>query len=57
MKPGSPTVAMPGYDVRILEEGDEMPDGEMGNIVIKLPMPPSCLPTLWGNDQRSSIPT
>ena len=53
IKPGSPTVAMPGYDVRILsEEGDEMPDGEMGNIVIKLPMPPSCLPTLWGNDQR-----
>jgi propionyl-CoA synthetase len=53
IKPGSPTVAMPGYDVRILsEEGEEMPDGEMGNIVIKLPMPPSCLPTLWGNDQR-----
>ncbi len=53
IKPGSPTVAMPGYDVRILsEEGDEMPDGEMGNIVVKLPMPPSCLPSLWGNDQR-----
>jgi propionyl-CoA synthetase len=53
IKPGSPTVAMPGYDVRILsEEGDEMPDGEMGNIVVKLPMAPSCLPTLWGNDQR-----
>jgi propionyl-CoA synthetase len=53
IKPGSPTVAMPGYDVRVLsEEGDEMPDGEMGNIVIKLPMAPSCLPTLWGNDQR-----
>ena len=53
IKPGSPTVAMPGYDVRVLSEsGDEMPDGEMGNIVIKLPMPPSCLPTLWGNDQR-----
>jgi propionyl-CoA synthetase len=53
VKPGSPTVAMPGYDVRILsEEGEEMADGEMGNIVIKLPMPPSCLPTLWGNDKR-----
>ena len=53
IKPGSPTVAMPGYDVRILsEEGGEMPDGEMGNIVVKLPMAPSCLPTLWGNDQR-----
>ena len=53
VKPGSPTVAMPGYDVRILsEEGAEMADGDMVNIVIKLPMPPSCLPTLWGNDQR-----
>ena len=53
IKPGSPTVAMPGYDVRILsEEGEEMPDGDMGNIVIRLPLPPSCLPTLWGNDQR-----
>jgi propionyl-CoA synthetase len=53
VKPGSPTVAMPGYDVRILnEDGEEMEDGEMGNIVIKLPLPPSCLPTLWNNDQR-----
>ena len=53
VKPGSPTVAMPGYDVRILaEEGHEMADGEMGNIVVKLPLPPSCLPGLWGNDQR-----
>ena len=53
IKPGSPTVAMPGYDVRVLsEDGDEMPDGEMGNIVIRLPMPPACLPTLWGADQR-----
>ncbi len=53
IKPGSPTVAMPGYDVQILsEEGVQMSAGEMGNIVIKLPLPPSCLPTLWGNDQR-----
>ncbi len=53
VKPGSPTVAMPGYDVQVLsEEGEQMADGEMGNIVIKLPMPPSCLPSLWGNDQR-----
>ncbi len=53
VKAGSPTVAMPGYDVRILsEQGDEMPDGEMGNIVVKLPLPPACLPTLWNNDQR-----
>ena len=53
IKPGSPTVAMPGYDVRVLsEEGDEMPAGEMGNIVIKLPLPPSCLPTLWQDEAR-----
>jgi propionyl-CoA synthetase len=53
VKPGSPTVAMPGYDVQILsEDGNQLPDGDMGNIVVKLPLPPSCLPSLWGNDQR-----
>ncbi len=53
VKPGSPSVPMPGYDVRILDEqGEELPAGEMGNIVIRLPLPPSCLPTLWRNDQR-----
>ncbi len=53
VKPGSPTVSMPGYDVQILaEDGSQKPAGEMGNIVIKLPMPPSCLTSLWGNDQR-----
>jgi propionyl-CoA synthetase len=53
VKPGSPTVAMPGYDVRVLAEGGaEVNAGDMGDIVIKLPLPPSCLPTLWGNEQR-----
>jgi propionyl-CoA synthetase len=53
IKPGSPTVAMPGYNIQILdEEGNVMPDGEMGNIVAKLPLPPACLPTIWGSDQR-----
>ncbi|MGB1108771.1 MAG: propionyl-CoA synthetase [Gammaproteobacteria bacterium] len=53
IKPGSPTVAMPGYDVRVLnEDGQEVAPGDMGNIVIKLPLPPSTLPTLWGNDER-----
>ncbi|MEO1089044.1 MAG: propionyl-CoA synthetase [Pseudomonadota bacterium] len=53
IKPGSPTKAVPGYDVRILdEEGAELPDGQIGAICIKLPMPPSCLSTLWGNDER-----
>ncbi len=53
IKPGSPTVAVPGYDVRILnEEGEEQPDGEIGLIMIRLPLPPGCLPTLWQNDER-----
>ena len=53
VKHGSPTVAMPGYDVRIVDEGGhEVPCGTMGNIVIKLPLPPSCLPTLWRADDR-----
>jgi propionyl-CoA synthetase len=53
VKPGSPTVPVPGYDVRILdEEGEEKPAGEIGAIVIKLPLPPGCLPTLWRADER-----
>jgi propionyl-CoA synthetase len=52
VKPGSPTKAVPGYDVQILgEDGREMPAGEIGAIVVKLPLPPSCLPTLWHNDE------
>jgi propionyl-CoA synthetase len=53
VKAGSPTVSMVGYDVRILDDqGHEKPAGEMGDIVIKQPLPPSCLPTLWNNEQR-----
>src|SRR6185437_15458538 len=47
----------PGYDVQILdEEGKQTKPDEAGNIVIKLPLPPGCLPTLWHNDDgfRSS---
>ena len=51
VKPGSPTKPAPGYDVHVLDEqGGEMPAGQIGSITIKLPMPPSCLPTLWNND-------
>ncbi len=51
VKPGSCAKAVPGYDVRVLgEHGREAPDGEMGEIVIKLPLPPGCLPTLWNDD-------
>jgi propionyl-CoA synthetase len=53
VKHGSPTVAMPGYDVRIVDEAcREVPANTMGSIVIKLPLPPACLPTLWQADER-----
>ncbi|HTN96155.1 MAG TPA: propionyl-CoA synthetase, partial [Nordella sp.] len=53
VKYGSPTVAMPGYDVRVLDEGGhEVKRGMLGAICIKTPLPPGCLPTLWGNDAR-----
>jgi propionyl-CoA synthetase len=53
VKPGSPTKAVPGYDVRVLSEaGAELPPGEVGAIVVRLPLPPGTLPTLWQADQR-----
>ncbi len=53
LKAGSPTVPVPGYDVRILDGlGAEVQAGEEGNIAIKLPLPPGTLATLWGNDER-----
>jgi propionyl-CoA synthetase len=53
VKAGSPTCCVPGYDVRILDEnGNEEAAGEIGRIMVKLPMPPGCLPTLWQNDER-----
>jgi len=53
VKHGSPTVAMPGYDVRILDEQcSEVPVGTTGAISIKLPLPPGCFPTLWNDEKR-----
>ncbi|MBT3059313.1 MAG: propionyl-CoA synthetase [Candidatus Thiodiazotropha sp.] len=53
VKAGSPTVSMVGYDVQVLDDqGNQKAAGEMGDIVIKQPLPPSCLPTLWNNEQR-----
>ncbi|WP_323766655.1 propionate-CoA ligase PrpE [Marinovum sp.] len=53
VKIGSPSVAMPGYDVQILDEGGrEMPRGELGAIAVKLPLPPGTLPTLWNAEDR-----
>jgi propionyl-CoA synthetase len=52
VKPGSPTKAVPGYDVRVLaDDGSEVADGTMGNLVVRLPLPPGCAPTLWGNEE------
>ena len=53
VKLGSPTVPMPGYDVQIVDDGGKPVEaGKMGNIVVKLPLPPGCLPTLWQQDER-----
>ncbi|MEJ6783427.1 propionyl-CoA synthetase [Aminobacter sp. Piv2-1] len=53
VKYGSPCVPMPGYDVRVLDDaGHEVGHGTLGNVVVKLPLPPGCLPTLWNADER-----
>ncbi len=53
IKPGSPTVPVPGYDVRVVDAaGQEVPPGHDGELVVKLPLPPGCLPTLWADDDR-----
>ena len=53
VKHGSPTVPMPGYQVDVVDEAAKpVAAGTMGSIVIKLPMPPGCLPTLWQQDER-----
>jgi propionyl-CoA synthetase len=53
VKYGSPTVPMPGYQVEVVDEAVRpVAAGTMGSIVIKLPLPPGCLPTLWEQDER-----
>mgnify|MGYP003665026743 CR=1 FL=1 len=52
-KAGSSTLPIPGFDVRILDgKGHEVEANEQGNVAIKLPLPPSCLPTVWGDFER-----
>ncbi|EED34170.1 propionate--CoA ligase [Luminiphilus syltensis NOR5-1B] len=52
-KPGSATVPTPGFKVEILDpEGRAMAAGEQGAVVIKRPLPPGCLPTVWGHHER-----
>lgn len=49
--PGAVTKPVPGYDVKIFdEENNELPPNTLGKVVIKLPMPPAFMLTLWGND-------
>lgn len=53
VKPGSCTKAVPGYDIRILDaSGNRLEANQIGNVVVKLPLPPGGLPTLWNNDDR-----
>jgi len=53
VKYGSPTVAMPGYQIEIIDEaGKRSAPNQMGSIAVKLPLPPGCLPSLWEQDER-----
>ena len=53
VKLGSPSLPMPGYEMKVLDEGgNELPAGELGAIVSKLPLPPGTLPTLWNAEDR-----
>jgi propionyl-CoA synthetase len=53
VKLGSPSVPMPGYDVQVVDDAAKpVPGGTMGSLVIKLPLPPGCLPTLYRQDER-----
>ena len=53
LKPGSPSVPVPGYDVQALgPDGAVLPAGEDGALCLRLPLPPGTLPTVWGDDDR-----
>ncbi len=53
VKPGSASVPVPGYDIRILgEDGHALIAGQEGFVAVKLPLPPGCLPTLWNDHDR-----
>ncbi len=53
VKHGSPSMPMPGYSIQVLDDaGHPVAPGTLGNIVVELPLPPGCLPTLWNADER-----
>lgn len=52
-KPGSATYPTPGYNVQIIDgNGRQVGFGEQGQVAVKLPLPPGCLSTVWGDDNR-----
>jgi propionyl-CoA synthetase len=52
VKPGSATKPVPGYDLRVVDANcNEVERGKIGALVVKQPLPPGCLPTLWNNDE------
>jgi propionyl-CoA synthetase len=54
LKMGSPSFPCYGYDVRLLHEatGDEVKEGEKGVVTVRPPLPPGCMSTVWGDDER-----
>ncbi len=53
VKYGSPTKAVPGWNVKVLDISNEvLPPGEIGALSVRLPLPPGALVTLWENDKR-----
>ena len=51
--PGSPTRPAPGWDIAVMDaSGKQLPTGDIGALVVKLPMPPGSSPTLWNADER-----
>jgi propionyl-CoA synthetase len=53
VKHGSPSLAIPGWDVQVVDEScRQVPAGTTGALVVKLPLPPGSLPTLWHDDER-----
>jgi len=52
-KPGSATMPSPGFNVQVVNmDGSQVASGEQGQIAVKLPLPPGCLMTVWGDDER-----
>lgn len=53
VKPGSATKPVCGFDIRVVDsEGHDVPPNQEGAVVVRLPLPPGCLPTLWNDTER-----